>query len=82
MPVRRASRWLRDGRDMALDHLAQPCGWGGAHESVGLPAVLDDEKQWDALDAVACGDGRCLVDVELDDLQAAGVLASHLLDDG
>ncbi len=38
------ARWLRDGRDVALDHLAQLRGWGGADESVGLLAVLDDDE--------------------------------------
>ena len=53
----------------------------GSDQPIALGAVLDQDEQRDALHAVAAGDRRCVVDVELDDLQVPGVLAAETLDE-
>ena len=80
IPARLGS--LARRREVGLQPGAQLLNRRCADQAVDLPAVADQNEQRYALHAVSGGDRGCVVDVELDDLQPAGVLAAQALDQG
>src|SRR2546421_2961630 len=77
---RRASGAGRAALDVLVNHSRDGLLRGRAHHALLLLAVLEEDERRDALDAVALRDLRVVVNVELDDRCAFGVLLRDGLD--